>query len=118
MSEPVTLIPLDTQTGEPLYPPRPRKPAGPTAQFMFSHPAHVIALGLGSGLSRIAPGTSGTLWAWVAFIALSQWLGEFGWGVLIALSIPVGWWASTVTARNMGVLDPGNIVIEIGRAHV
>ncbi|TAF83204.1 MAG: phosphatidylglycerophosphatase A, partial [Curvibacter sp.] len=32
---------------------------------MFSHPAHVIALGLGSGLSRIAPGTSGTLWAWV-----------------------------------------------------
>jgi phosphatidylglycerophosphatase A len=112
MSEPVTLIPLDTQTGEPLYPPRPRKPAGPTAKFMFSHPAHVIALGLGSGLSRIAPGTSGTLWAWVAFIALSQWLGEFGWGVLIALSIPVGWWASTVTARNMGVLDPGNIVID------
>jgi phosphatidylglycerophosphatase A len=112
MSEPVTLIPVDTPTAELLVPAGPRTPAGPTAKFMFSHPAHVIALGMGSGLSRIAPGTSGTLWAWIAFIALSQWLGEFGWGVLIALSLPIGWWASTVTARHMGVLDPGQIVID------
>ncbi|MFM2049781.1 MAG: hypothetical protein RL682_272, partial [Pseudomonadota bacterium] len=40
-------------------------PARPTVRFMASHPAHWIALGFGSGLSRIAPGTSGTLWAWV-----------------------------------------------------
>jgi phosphatidylglycerophosphatase A len=79
---------------------------------MLSHPAHFIALGMGSGLSRIAPGTAGSLWAWVAFIALSQWLGDVGWGVLIAISLPVGWWASSVTARNMGNLDPRNIVID------
>jgi phosphatidylglycerophosphatase A len=32
------------------------------------------------------------------------------WAILIALSLPVGWWACSVTARNMGVLDPGSIV--------
>ena len=29
---------------------------------------------------------------------------------LIGLGLPVGWWASTVTARHLGVSDPGNIV--------
>jgi phosphatidylglycerophosphatase A len=104
MSEPVTLIPLDSTFAAPP------RPARPTYRFMLSHPAHWIALGFGSGLSRIAPGTSGTLWAWISFIVLSQWLGDAGWAWLIALSLPVGWWASTVTARNMGVLDPGSIV--------
>jgi phosphatidylglycerophosphatase A len=77
---------------------------------MLSHPAHLLGLGFGSGLSRIAPGTSGTLWAWVAFVVFSQWLGDAGWAWVIGLSLPLGWWACTVTARNMGVLDPGNIV--------
>jgi phosphatidylglycerophosphatase A len=31
-------------------------------------------------------------------------------GVVIALSLPLGWWACTVTARNLRVLDPGAIV--------
>jgi phosphatidylglycerophosphatase A len=108
MSEPVTLIPLDTVSGTPLTPP----PSRPTAKFMFAHPAHLLALGFGSGLSRIAPGTSGTLWAWVAFVALQPWLGDTGWAVLIGLGGLVGWWASTVTARGMGLLDPGNVVID------
>jgi phosphatidylglycerophosphatase A len=82
----------------------------PTARFMLSHPAHWFALGFGSGLSRIAPGTSGTLWAWVAFAALSPWMNDLAWGLVIAVSLPLGWWACTVTARNMRVLDPGNIV--------
>ncbi len=77
---------------------------------MLSHPAHLLGLGFGSGLSRIAPGTSGTLWAWIAFVVFSQWLGDAGWAWVIGLSLPLGWWACTVTARNMGVLDPGNIV--------
>jgi phosphatidylglycerophosphatase A len=29
---------------------------------------------------------------------------------LIGLGLPLGWWASTVTARHLGVSDPGNIV--------
>jgi phosphatidylglycerophosphatase A len=85
-------------------------PSRPNYRFMLTHPAHLLGLGFGSGLSRIAPGTSGTLWAWLTFLVLSQWLGDAGWGVVIGLSLPLGWWACTVTARNLGVLDPGNIV--------
>ena len=53
--------------------------ARPTAAFMLSHPAHVFALGFGSGLSRIAPGTSGTLWAWLTFWCLTPWMGDALW---------------------------------------
>jgi phosphatidylglycerophosphatase A len=28
----------------------------------------------------------------------------------MGLGLPLGWWACTVTARNMGLLDPSNIV--------
>ena len=82
----------------------------PTARFMLSHPAHLIALGFGSGLSPVAPGTAGTLWAWLAWLLLAHWLTPLELGLVIALSLPVGWWACTVTAGHMRVLDPGNIV--------
>lgn len=39
-------------------------PPRPTLAFMLRHPAHWLGLGFGSGLSPIAPGTAGTLWAW------------------------------------------------------
>jgi phosphatidylglycerophosphatase A len=76
----------------------------------LSHPAHWFALGFGSGLSRIAPGTAGSLWAWASFLVLSHWLDDARWGVVIAVSLPLGWWACSVTARHMAVLDPGSIV--------
>jgi phosphatidylglycerophosphatase A len=82
----------------------------PSVRFMLSHPAHCIALGFGSGLSTVAPGTAGTLWAWVAYVVIEQWLGPVGMGLLIASSLLVGWWACTVTAARMRVLDPGHIV--------
>ena len=82
----------------------------PSPRFLLAHPAHFIALGAGSGLSRIAPGTAGTLWAWVVFALASPWMNDTTWAWVIALSLPLGWWASTVTARNMGQLDPSNIV--------
>jgi phosphatidylglycerophosphatase A len=86
------------------------RPVRPTGHFMMAHPAHVMALGFGSGLSPKAPGTMGTLWAWGVFALLQHRLTDWQWGWLIALSIPVGWWACTVTARHMRVLDPGSIV--------
>lgn len=79
-------------------------------RFLLVHPAHFIALGFGSGLSRVAPGTVGTLWGWLAFLVLQLWLTPLGMGLLIALSLALGWWACTVTARHMGVADPGHIV--------
>ena len=90
----------------PLRPPLMR----PTAAFMLSHPAHAIALGFGAGLSPVAPGTVGTLWAWLAYLLLQQWLGTAAIGLVIAAALAVGWWACTVTAGHMRVLDPGSIV--------
>jgi phosphatidylglycerophosphatase A len=88
----------------------PLAPRRPTVAFMLAHPAHLLALGFGSGLARKAPGTVGTLWAWAAYLVLQQWLTPGQIGELIALGLPVGWWACTVTARNLGVSDPSNIV--------
>ena len=90
--------------------PTPPPAVRPTMRFMLAHPAHMIALGFGSGLSPVAPGTAGTLWAWLAWLVLAQWLSPYALGLLIAVSLPVGWWACTVTAGHMRVLDPGNIV--------
>lgn len=93
-----------------LNPPVRPRVLRPTPRFMMSHPAHVVALGFGSGLSPVAPGTAGTLWAWLAFVVLQSRLGEMEIGLVIAASALVGWWACTVTARNMRVSDPGHIV--------
>ena len=90
--------------------PAARVPTKVNVRFLLAHPAHFIALGFGSGLSPVAPGTAGTLWAWLAFLVLQPQMTALQMGGLIGVSTLVGWWACTVTAKNMGVLDPGNIV--------
>lgn len=88
---------------------RPRS-APPSPRFMLEHPAHMIALGFGAGLSHTAPGTVGTLWGWLIFLLLQLWLtpAQIGW--LIAASVVVGWWACALTARHLDTADPGAIV--------
>ncbi len=81
-----------------------------TARFLLAHPAHFIALGFGVGLAPMAPGTAGTLWAWAAFIALQATLPPVALGSTIAAALGLGWWACTVTARNLATMDPGQIV--------
>ncbi len=81
-----------------------------SAGFMLRHPAHSLALGFGSGLSPRAPGTVGTLWAWVGFIVLDRWLGPAQWAAVIVAGLLLGWWACTRTAQHLGVADPGAIV--------
>ena len=93
-----------------LNPPVATAPRKPTWRFMLAHPAHAIALGFGSGLSPVAPGTVGTLWAWVAFAVLQPHLSSMQWAALLGASALVGWWACTLTARHMAVADPGAIV--------
>jgi len=88
----------------------PTAPRRATAGFMLRHPARWIALGFGSGLAPPAPGTVGTLWAWVAFLMLDRWLDSVGWAWLIGLSLPIGWWACTRVARDLCTADPGQIV--------
>jgi phosphatidylglycerophosphatase A len=81
-----------------------------TLAFMGRHPSRWIALGLGSGLARHAPGTIGTLWAWALFLLLDRWLGAAGWGALIGASLVAGTWACQRTAQDLGQADPGCIV--------
>ena len=95
---------------ESLSPPVRTAPRKPTLRFLLSHPAHVIALGFGSGLSPVAPGTVGTLWAWLAFLVLQPRLNDAQWAMLLAASLVVGWWACTIAARNLGVADPSPVV--------
>ena len=109
MTEPAPLFdaPPTGQDNAPVA--RPRRPS---ARFMFAHPAHLLALGFGSGLSPVAPGTTGTLWAWLAFVALQPWMNDGRWALLLIATLLLGTWASTVTARHMQVLDPSAIVID------
>lgn len=87
-----------------------QRPIKPSSHFMMAHPAHVMALGFGSGLSPKAPGTMGTLWAWAVFALLQYRLSETQWGVLIGVSIVAGWWACSITARHLRSPDPGSVV--------
>lgn len=82
----------------------------PDARFLLSHPAHFIALGFGSGLAPVAPGTFGTL----AGLALYWLLALVAPPLVIAfLAIPaffLGVWACERTGRDLGVQDHGAMV--------
>lgn len=86
----------------------------PDGRFMLSHPAHILAQGFGSGLSRIMPGTSGTLFAWLAFNVLSaRWPEIFtplNWALIIAGGFLLGIWACDKTGRDLGIADHGSMV--------
>ena len=87
-----------------------RPPRRASFRFMRGHLAHWVALGFGSGLSPMAPGTVGTLWAWLAYLVLSPWLDTTRMAGLIVAGLLLGVWACTVTARHLGQADPGAIV--------
>ena len=91
--------------------PTPERPwPNPTFAFMRPRLSHWIALGFGSGLSPVAPGTVGTLWAWAAFVVLAPWLSDAAWWALIAASFVLGCWACQNTGRDLGVLDHSGMV--------
>jgi phosphatidylglycerophosphatase A len=89
------------------------QPGGPRradAPFMLTHPFHIISLGFGSGLSRIAPGTAGTLFAWAAFEVLNRYVTVAEWGLLIVVGFFAGIGITGFTAKKMRVEDPSAIV--------
>ena len=82
----------------------------PDVRFAAAHPAHLIALGFGAGLSPVAPGTAGTLLAWpVGWALLDGAPAEIALPA-IGLLFLVGVWACGVTGRNLGVADHGGMV--------
>ena len=84
----------------------------PTFAFLVRHPAHFIALGFGTGLSPVAPGTFGTLVALPLAWLLEAHAATWGWLIAIAAITIAGAWCAHITARDLGVPDHGSIVID------
>jgi phosphatidylglycerophosphatase A len=82
----------------------------PSIRFLLAHPAHFIACGCGSGLSRWAPGTVGTLFAWLAYPLLRPHFGEAQFALLLAAAYLGGIWCVQVAGRHLGEPDHGSIV--------
>ena len=87
-------------------------PRRATWRFMGLHPLRLIALGFGSGLSPVAPGTAGTLAGWVLYLLIDRLAApsHLAWAVILVAGFFVGWWACTHTARAMAVADPSPVV--------
>lgn len=82
----------------------------PTLGWVVAHPARFIAFGAGSGLLRPAPGTWGTLLAWVTFAPLTAGLDGPAILLVPVCAFLIGVWACQKAAHDMGVADPGGIV--------
>lgn len=84
----------------------------PPRSLGYLHPVTLLSTWFGCGLIRPAPGTWGSAGA-LPFGALIAWSG--GPLVLAAASLIVlviGIWSSGIYAREAGVSDPGQIVID------
>lgn len=86
------------------------KSRAPSLKFLLAHPAHFIACGCGSGLTRWAPGTFGTLFAWFTFSYLQQNFKDFELLTLLTAAYLLGIWAINVTGKSIGDPDHGSIV--------
>lgn len=76
----------------------------------MAHPAHLLACGFGSGLSPKAPGTFGTLFAWMSFPLLRHWLSDLELLVVLLLGFVGGAVAVHKTGVDLGVIDHSSIV--------
>lgn len=81
----------------------------PNRSFLFSHPAHFLALGFGAGLAPKAPGTWGTLVGFPFYFVLAPFGGALYWAVVV-LFLVGGVWVCGKTGRDLGVHDHGGIV--------
>jgi len=72
--------------------------------------SRLVALGFGAGLSPVAPGTAGTLLAWVAWRVASPWLVPAAGAAVILVGFALGVWACQRTSDALGVADHGAIV--------
>lgn len=82
----------------------------PNSRFMLAHPAHFVALGFGTGLAPVAPGTVGTLLAYPLFQVLAPNLSPMELFAVIGLFFLLGVWACEVTGRAMGIADHSGMV--------
>jgi phosphatidylglycerophosphatase A len=74
-------------------------------------PARVVSTWFGCGLSRVAPGTVGTIGALPLFYALHL-AGPVVYWIGVAIVTLGGTWASELTARELGEKDPQSVVVD------
>ena len=82
----------------------------PNWRFLFSHPAHLLSFGFGSGLARKAPGTFGTLAAFPFYWYLAPRLSDMLFILVLIWAFAVGVWVCNITGKALGVADYGGIV--------
>jgi phosphatidylglycerophosphatase A len=82
----------------------------PSWRFLFSHPAHFISFGFGSGLARKAPGTFGTLVAFPLYWLIAPLFSNEQFLLVLILAFLLGIWVCDITGKTLGVADHGGIV--------
>ena len=76
---------------------------------VLAHPAGWIAVGFGTGLSPVAPGTVGSAAAALIWLLLRE-LDPMWVVFVVAIAAFVGVWASNVVISRLRIDDPGSIV--------
>ncbi|THA08502.1 phosphatidylglycerophosphatase A [Rodentibacter pneumotropicus] len=82
----------------------------PLKRISLKNPVHLLAVGLGSGLLRPAPGTWGSALGTLLGVILLVLLGTKTFLILTALCFVLGCYLCQKTADDMGVHDHGAIV--------
>lgn len=82
----------------------------PNVDFLYRHPAYMIAFSGGAGLSPVAPGTVGTLVAFPLFSLLNHYLSPIYFLLLIDVFFILGIWACGITGKALGDPDHGGMV--------
>jgi phosphatidylglycerophosphatase A len=83
----------------------------PDLKFLFAHPAHLVAFGLGTGLAPKAPGTVGTLLGLPLFWLITTTAPDLPNQIILLLAAFLfGVWACGRTGRALGVADHGGMV--------
>lgn len=78
-------------------------------RILLNHPAGWIALGFGSGLSPIAPGTAGSLAALIPWLIV-RGMHPIAYAIYLVVAFALGVWACEWVARKTNVGDPSFVV--------
>ncbi len=82
----------------------------PNFQWMAQGISRILAFGFGGGLSPMAPGTAGTLWAWAIFLVVHHFIGTDVFLWVIGVGALLGCWICGHVSEELGRKDFGGIV--------
>ena len=85
----------------------------PNFKWMLGSVDRVLAFGFGSGLSTVAPGTAGTLWAWAIYL-IADYISPFSATSTLLWVLGAGFiwgcWICGYVSEELGKRDFGGIV--------